>query len=258
MTRPHASDTSLAHGGWGLLLEPILIGLIAAPSRTGLLLAVTMAAAFLARQPLKIVMADLAARRRVPRGGPAASFAAAYLTLAIGAGAWAAARAGMAVLTPFAWAAPLALVPIAYDARNRSREAVPQVCGAAALASSAAAIAIAEGYHVRFAMALWAVAAARTLPALVTVRARALRVHGEAASSTPPLLAHAAAMGLIFWLQTEGLVRRGVLTLLSVLAARAGFTLRVSAPRVHAQRILIEELIAGLLAAALLGVLGKR
>ena len=245
-------------GGWGLLLEPILIGLIAAPSRTGVLLAAMVAAAFLARQPLKIVMAELAARRRVPPTTPAAWFAAACVAAGIGAGAWAVARAGPAVVMPFAWAAPLALVPVAYDARNRSGEMLPELCGAAALASSAAAIAIAEGYHVRFAMALWAVAAARTLPAIVTVRTRVLKLHGGAASSTPPLVAHASAMGLIFWLQTQGLVARGVLTLLSVLAARAGFTLRASAPRVRAHRIGIEELIAGLLAASLLGALGRR
>ena len=168
------------------------------------------------------------------------------------------ARVGARLLPPLAWAAPLALVQVAYDARNRSRGLLPELCGAAALAASAAAIAVAEGFHVRFAMALWAVAAGRTLPAMVTVRTRVLRLHGEAASATPPLLAHVSAMAAIFWLQTQALVPRGVLTLLSILAARAGFSLRASAPRVRAQRIGIEELTVGLAAAVLLGVLTRR
>ena len=246
------------HGGWGLLFEPILIGLIAAPSRTGVLLALAAIAAFLARQPLKILLTDLAARRRLPRTRHAAWFAAGYLLVCAAAAGLAFARVGARLLPPLAWAAPLALVQVAYDARNRSRGLLPELCGAAALAASVAAIAAAEGFHVRFAMALWAVAAGRTLPAMVTVRTRVLRLHGEAASATPPLLAHVSAMAAIFWLQTQALVPRGVLTLLSILAARAGFSLRASAPPVRAQRIGIEELTVGLAAAVLLGVLTRR
>ncbi|MCB0162365.1 MAG: YwiC-like family protein, partial [Caldilineaceae bacterium] len=49
------------HGGWGFLLEPLLLGRLVAPSAAGLLLLVATVAAFLLRQPLKIVLVD---RRR--------------------------------------------------------------------------------------------------------------------------------------------------------------------------------------------------
>ena len=243
------------HGGWGLLFEPILIGLIAAPSRAGLLLALAAVAVFLGRQPLKILLTDLAARRRVPRTRHAAWFAGGYLAVAAAAAGAGVVRAGAAVLIPLAFAAPLALVQVVFDAQNRSRGLLPELCGASALAASAASLAIADGVHLHFALAMWAVAAARTLPAMVTVRARVLRLHGEAASSTPPLVVHAAAMAVVFSLQVQALVPRGVLTVLSVLAARAGFMLRASAPRVRAQRIGVEELIVGLAAAVVLGLL---
>ncbi len=58
------------HGGWGLLLEPIALGLLVAPSLAGFCLSVAAAGAFLARHPLKLVMADRQRRRRLPRRPP--------------------------------------------------------------------------------------------------------------------------------------------------------------------------------------------
>jgi hypothetical protein len=253
------------HGGWGLLFEPILIGLVAAPSVGGALVATAAIAIFLARQPLKIVLVDRAARRRVPRTTHAAAFAVAYLALAVVTGGLAWRFTGHGLLLPIACAAPLALVQLVYDARNRSRELLPEVCGAAALAVSASAIAAASQWPLAAAFALWAVAAARTLPAMVTVRERVLRLHAEGRTQGPPrrpsaapLIVHAAAMGAVYGIQRTGLVPRGVLTVLAVLAARAGFTLRASAPRVRAQRIGIAELVIGLLSSALLGWLCRR
>ena len=246
------------HGGWGLLFEPILIGLVAAPSRVGVLVAVAAVAVFLARQPLKIFLTDRLARRRVPRTTHAAWFAVTYLAIAAAAGAIAFRAIGRPVLIPLACAAPLALVQVAYDARNRSRGLLPELCGAAALAVTAWMMALADGWHPRFAAALWIVAAARTLPAMVTVRTRVVRLHGGSASSTAALITHAAAIAAVYALQRAGMVHRGVLAVLSLLVARAGFGLRPSTPRVRARRIGIEELVVGLVAALVLGWLCRR
>jgi hypothetical protein len=246
------------HGGWGLLFEPIIIGLIAAPSVAGASIALAAIAVFLARQPLKIVLTDRAAGRRVPRTRQATWFAAAYLTVAIIAAFTTLILTGGQPFVPVATAAPLALVQLVYDAQNRSRGLLPELCGAAALAVTAAAIALADTWNLAPALALWAVAAARTMPAMVSVRTRVLRLHGERASGTAPLATHTIAVATVFVLQTAALVPRGVVTLLAILAARAGFTLRASAPRVRAQRIGIEELVIGLLASVLLGWLCRR
>jgi 4-hydroxybenzoate polyprenyltransferase len=260
------------HGGWGLLFEPILAGMVAAPSWSGLLVAAAAVAVFLARQPIKIVLTDRAAGRRVPRTRHALWFSGGYLAIA-GASAGLALRlTGPSILIPVACAAPLALVQLAHDARNRSRGLLPELCGAAALAVTASAVAVASQWDLAPALGLWAVASARTLPAMVTVRTRVLRLHadarvgrpstdapaGEHTSAALPLVAHAAAMSTVLVLQAAGLVPRGVITVLAVLAARAGFTLRASAPRVRAQQIGIEELVIGLLASVLLGWLCRR
>lgn len=46
------------HGGWGFLSEPLLLGVLIAPSLPGIGLVLMMAAAFLLHQPLKIVVKD--------------------------------------------------------------------------------------------------------------------------------------------------------------------------------------------------------
>jgi hypothetical protein len=103
---------------------------------------------------------------------------------------------------------------------------------------------------------------------MVTVRTRVMRLHAAmrpdsrtpapGTSSTPALIAHATAIALVYRLQASGLAVRGVLALLSVLAARAGFNLRESAPRVPARRIGIDELVVGLAAALGLAWLCRR
>ena len=49
------------HGGWGLTLEPGLLGLLMAPSAAGVCVALAALVAFLARTPLKVVVVDATA-----------------------------------------------------------------------------------------------------------------------------------------------------------------------------------------------------
>ena len=44
------------HGGWGLTLVPVLLGLLVAPSGAGVALAATAFLAFLVRTPLRLVL----------------------------------------------------------------------------------------------------------------------------------------------------------------------------------------------------------
>ncbi len=55
------------HGGWGLTLEPIVLGLAVAPSIPGLMIGVMALATFLFRTPFKIAAGDILRRRRLPR-----------------------------------------------------------------------------------------------------------------------------------------------------------------------------------------------
>jgi YwiC-like protein len=64
------------HGAWGLTLEPLLLGLLVAPSWPGLALALAAFTAFLVRTPLEVVLVDRWRGRSLPRTPAAATVAA--------------------------------------------------------------------------------------------------------------------------------------------------------------------------------------
>lgn len=161
------------HGGWGFLCEPIVLGLLVAPSWRGALLAVAAVFVFLARHPLKLALQDAVRGRSYPRTAWCRGIAAAYLFIA------AIALTGAftpRILIPLAFAAPLAIIQVVYDARNRSRELLPEISGAMAMASVAAAIAIGGGMLSVIAYGLAGILIARFVPAIVYVRALLGRV----------------------------------------------------------------------------------
>jgi len=47
------------HGGWAFISEPVLLGLLLAPSAGGLALGLAAFAAFLLRQPFKLYAKDI-------------------------------------------------------------------------------------------------------------------------------------------------------------------------------------------------------
>src|SRR5512136_2263107 len=55
------------HGGWGFLAEPVILGLVLAPSAAGVCLALAALAAFLARHPLRLLLLDRRKGTRYPR-----------------------------------------------------------------------------------------------------------------------------------------------------------------------------------------------
>lgn len=255
MPRPRLRPLLLPveHGGWGFLFEPIVIALLAAPSAAGASLAAATVAAFLARQPLKIVLDDRRHRRQLPRTAWAGGIAAGYLALAtalLGAGAW-------PVPTWFwglaAAVAPLAVMTLAFDARGESRRLLPELAGAIALSAVAAAAALAAGWSWALSLAVWISALVRVLPAIVTVRERVMRLHGTAADWARPALAHALAVST-----TAGLVMRQampppVAAIALFLALRAAWDLRPGAPPARAVEIGLRELVTGLVAAGAIG-----
>jgi hypothetical protein len=187
--RPLALPTE--HGGWGILLEPVALGLLVAPSLAGLMIAVAALLAFLARQPLKLAMQDGLRRRVYPRTSWCCLFAVTYATFASLFFALALAGGGWHVAIPFAAVSPLALVMLLHDARNRSRGAVPEIAGAIAMASIAAAIPIAAGRSLSLAGTMMALILLRSIPSIVFVRALLGR-----GSKVLSLVLHACAVGI--------------------------------------------------------------
>jgi hypothetical protein len=243
------------HGGWALLLEPVVIGLIAAPSAASAWLALAALSLFLSRQPLRVVMDDVAERRRVPRTQVAGIVAVVYLGLAALFGGAASRVAGQSFWPMVAVAALWALVQIGFDAARASRRLLPELAGVAALGGVAAAMGRATGWSTPDAVGLWAAAAMRTAPAIVTVRVRVRRLHGEPADGVGPAIAHGFACVGAFALALTGLVPGGAVIVAVLSAIRAAWTLRAGQPVLPASRLGPQELVAGLVTAAVIGLL---
>ncbi|HWQ15680.1 MAG TPA: YwiC-like family protein, partial [Roseiflexaceae bacterium] len=177
------------HGGWGFLLEPIVLGLALAPSLAGLLLGLTAIGIFLTRHPLTLMLGDWRRGKRYPRTAWAERFVLLYGLTALAAGV-----AALAVARPFwqalALAVPLAHAQLIFDLRKQSRGLLPEVAGAWALSASAPAITLAAGAPLAPALAIWAVLAARALVSILYVRARLRRLRGVPAHAWPVYTAH--------------------------------------------------------------------
>lgn len=182
------------HGGWGFLFEPLILGLAVRPSLAGAMLALAALLGFLSRQPLKYAMQDALRGKSYPRSAVCRRWAAGYLIGAAGALSLAIAAAGFPLFIPFGLVAPLAVMVIAYDARNRSRNLLPELGGAVAMSSTAAAVAIAGGMRIVPALALSGIVIARSIPSIIYVRTLVQRAHGNTASSTPAIALHALAI----------------------------------------------------------------
>jgi len=245
------------HGAWAFLLEPALLGLGVAPSAAGVALVGAGLGALLTQHPLGLALADLRRARRFPRTRPALGLAAGYGAVAlafVGAALLLGARA--VALVPLSSMLPVALVQLAFDARNRGRDARAELAGALALGALAAAVVLAAGGPWSVALALWLVAAARNAPSVLYVRARLRLQRGAAAPRRLVLVAHAAA-----WLAVAGACIAGALPWLAlvpfaVLLARAASGMRPSAPVLAARTVGMLEMAFGLstVAAVLLGV----
>lgn len=111
--------------------------------------------------------------------------------------------AGWRILIPIAIAAPFGLVQIVYDAKNRSRALIPELGGAAAIASSAAAIAMADGWSLLPALALSAIMIARIIPTIVYVRTLLKRAHKQQASSWQPIVLHVVAVAVALLISSK-------------------------------------------------------
>ena len=210
------------HGGWGITLEPVLLGLLVAPSTAGAGLALATVGAFLARHPFKIVAGDRRRGRRFARTPVAERFTILYACVALAGFAFALLKAqGFAFLLPLALAAPLALVQLWEDAAGRSRGLLPELAGSIAMGSVAASIALAGGASWTLALGLWVVLAARFVPAILYVRARLDVLHGKAESRLPSLVAHAAALAIVAALAYARVLPLLAVVVMALLLARA-------------------------------------
>lgn len=233
------------HGGWGFLLEPIALGLAVRPSWAGVWVAAAFAFGFLTRQPLRLALQDLVREKSYPRTRWCWLFALAYSLAALAALGVAVAMSGWTVIVPLGLVAPLGLTQVLYDAHNKGRSLLPELAGSAAMASSAAAIALAGNGRLLFAFALSGIIVARALPSIVYVRAMLGR-----GAAWIPLSLHAIAVMLVALFAPKLAV-----VAMAILFVRAAVALSRPAP--PAKTIGWSEIAMGVVTVALV-VIGYR
>ena len=195
------------HGSWSLALEPLALGLLAAPSLAGAALALAALAGFFARRPLKAALAPgFTERRRTARGTvvmlSALTVAAFFETVLLG---------GVPDLWPLLLAAPLGGMFAWFDGQNESRTAAAELAGSATFALLPAAFATLAGWAWPAALALAALALVRSVPTVLTVRTCLRLGKNQPVNARLPLAAGVLALGL-----TVGLVGRHLVPVVAV------------------------------------------
>jgi hypothetical protein len=188
------------HGGWGLLFESVLLGLVLAPSIAALCLSLAAIGAFLARHPFKLAIGDWRRKRRSPRTTLAERFAGFYFVIAIVALAavFASRTGGIGFALPLLLATPIALVQLFYDALGRSRALTAELSGAVSMGALATAIVLLGGWPRAAAFGLWAIVVARNVPTILYLRARLKLLHHRPASPRTVVAAHLLAILIVF------------------------------------------------------------
>jgi hypothetical protein len=182
------------HGGWGLTAEPVLLGLLVAPSWAGVALGAAAMTAFLARTPIKIGLGDLRRGRRLDRTRVALGIGVAELVVLAALAATAIVLAAAPIWMPLLVAAPLLLTELAYDIQSRGRRLVPELAGSIGVAAVAAMIVLAAGHELVPALGIWAVLAARTVTSIPHVRDQIRRLHQRPTSLAGPAVADLLAV----------------------------------------------------------------
>lgn len=180
----------------GAALEPVLLGLLVAPSGGGVAVGLAALVAFLFRTPLKLALVDRRRGRALDRTRLATRVAAVEAVLLVVLAAVALALSGWTWLVPVAVAAPLVGLELWFDVRSRSRRLVPELAGAVGMGAVAAAIVVAGGGDGRLATAAWLVLAARAVGSIPFVRARVVQLHRGSASRRPSDRAQVGAVAV--------------------------------------------------------------
>ena len=239
------------HGGWGLTLEPAILGVLLAPSLAGMALGLAALLAFLVRTPLRLLL--IGRRRGGSRPSSALGRQRARLALRITAVELAVVVASVVAAAllaadtqwwlPLLLAAPLFGLALWFDMRSLSRHLVPEVVGSVAVASVAAMGALAGGATWPLALGAWVILGARIATSIPHVRAQVRRIHGQAAPVGQTLIGDATALVLaLVAVVVDGSLLPGAVAIVALVAIQRLTLVRPPRP---AKALGVRQMILG-------------
>ncbi len=237
----------IEHGGWGFLFEPLVAAIAVAPSIGGVWISLLFIGAFLTRQPLKVWLSALLAKRELPQTRTAFYFVVAYSVVFVAGlvGSLNYFRVENNVL--FMLFVPVGLFQVYCDVSGQSRRLIPELIGVVVLSSSSAAITYAGGWTAAESIALWAVFVARLAPSVIYVRNRLRLEKGKRFSYARVAAANFAALLGVGILYSVRLVPLLTVFVFAVLTGRAMMGMSRYRVKSKAIRIGIWEVIYGIL-----------
>lgn len=239
----------IEHGSWGFLFEPMLAGLLIAPSFAAIWISLLMIGAFLTRQPLKIWLTDLKAQRKLPQTTVAIKFTSIYGIIFLAGLTGCLYFVKLENFVPFLLISPLIIYQIYCDASRQSRNLLPEITGAIAISSSIAVIALADNRTFISSFALWLIFIARLISSIIYVRNRLRLEKGKEFSFITNFLINLTAVLFIGCLTYFGLSSILTLIMFLILFGRSIWGLSPYRKKVKAMKIGIWEVIYGTLTA---------
>ena len=208
------------HGSWSLVSEPILLGMLIAPTWAGLALVIAAFFIFLFNRPFKVYWTDRRRGRFYERTALARRYTFIFGAVALAAAIAALALGGWRPFVPFLLAAPLLLIFMIYDQRP-GRHWQAELAAPVAFASLVMSVALAGGFSWGVGLALWGFMSVRAVPAVMFVRTRLRLDKGKPVSLWKTIVAHIAAVGLVALLVWQGWLPATATVAMVILLARA-------------------------------------
>ncbi|MCZ7670965.1 MAG: YwiC-like family protein [Chloroflexi bacterium] len=213
------------HGGWAMLISPILLGFLVVPSITAVFLALAIIASFLARTPLKIVWKDSQKGRRFARTTAAMKVLVLYVFLIVVGFGGALYFGGWQPLMPLLAVLPLLLLLLYFDLFSTSRQLLSQLVAPIVLSSVTAGMALAAGWTWPYALALWSIPLMLSIPAILYVRSRIRMDKDRAAGARTAVLSHVLAAIVAIALAATGYIPALAALAIFILMLRAATNL---------------------------------
>ena len=237
--RPRLKSVALPaeHGGWGFLIEPMILGMLVAPSAPGLWLCLAAFGLFLLHQPSKIAIKDLRRGRVFERTRWAARFVSLYGALTIMGLVGAVLSAQSAFWLPLLAALPAAGVQFYFESRNQGRDLLPELLGGITLSATAPMMVLAAGMPLSTALLLWLLLLLRILPSIHYVRVRLRLAKGKPVSPALPILIHVGGLIVALLFVLTNWTGAFVILATALLLARAVYGL-LYAPRTTPAKII--------------------
>lgn len=234
------------HGTWNLLLEPVALGCLVAPSLPGVLLGLAALALILARTSLL----RLVSARNTPsvRSLPplARSWAYGWLAVAVLSLLGAVGLSGIRILLPLVIALPLGAFQLRSQLLRNARTLNAELAGGLALSTSTMMIALAGGLSLGTAALLWILPALRVLLSILYIRARLRLGRGEMSAVDDVLDAHLVVLVVLAGLAVGGWVPALAAAAFGVLGVRTLYELVRKQRGISARRLGFIEVSLGI------------